>query len=63
MNRKETIRSAYRLTGSNSFYDGTITSPGPRAGYSLPEGFRVPPCLPQADESKSEKWERCSDPI
>lgn len=25
MDRKETIRSAYRLTGSNSFYDGMIT--------------------------------------
>ena len=28
MDRKETIRSAYRLTGSNSFYDGMITTPG-----------------------------------
>ena len=25
MERKEAIRSAYRLTGSNSFYDGMIT--------------------------------------
>ena len=25
MDRKETIRSAYRLTGGNSFYDGMIT--------------------------------------
>ncbi len=25
MDRKETIRNAYRLTGSNSFYDGMIT--------------------------------------
>ena len=28
MNRKENIRSAYRLTGSSSFFDGTTTSPG-----------------------------------
>lgn len=28
MDRKETIRSAYRLAGSNSFFDGTITTPG-----------------------------------
>jgi len=25
MERKEAIRSAYRLTGGNSFYDGMIT--------------------------------------
>ena len=25
MNRNDTIRNAYRLTGSNSFYDGMIT--------------------------------------
>ena len=25
MERKEAIRSAYRLTGGNNFYDGTIT--------------------------------------
>lgn len=25
MDRKESIRSAYHLTGSNSFYDGMIT--------------------------------------
>ena len=25
MDRKEAIRSAYRLTGSNHFYDGMIT--------------------------------------
>lgn len=28
MDRKETIRSAYRLTRSSSFFDGTITNPG-----------------------------------
>ena len=33
MERKEAIRSAYRLTGSNSFYDGmiTCTTPGGKA--------------------------------
>ena len=25
MDRKENIRNAYRLTGSNNFYDGMIT--------------------------------------
>lgn len=35
MDRKETIRSAYRLTGSNSFYDGMITNPG-TAGRIFP---------------------------
>ncbi len=25
MERKETIRDAYRMTGGNSFYDGMIT--------------------------------------
>ena len=25
MERKETIRSAYRMTGGSSFYDGMIT--------------------------------------
>lgn len=25
MERKETIRGAYRMTGGNSFYDGMIT--------------------------------------
>ena len=30
MDRKESIRNAYRLTGSGSFYDGMITcSTGP----------------------------------
>ena len=27
MERKEAIRSAYRLTGGNNFYDGMITCP------------------------------------
>ena len=33
MERKDAIRSAYRMTGSNSFYDGMITcsTPGGKA--------------------------------
>ena len=36
MERKEAVRGAYRLTGSNSFYDGMITCSTPAGKAVLP---------------------------
>ena len=36
MDRKENIRNAYRLTGSNNFYDGMIITSSACAIFGIP---------------------------
>ena len=39
MERKKAIRSAYRLTGSSSFYDGMMTCPHAAGQAGVPSGL------------------------